>query len=231
MQLQSPRIEIRRSLPNQKWTYADLDARQRVIAAEVRDTRAPGALLFSEVAPVITYGRRTAATDLHLTPEQAEQAGVQLLPVDRGGMATYHGTGQWVVFPVDTLSRLVGDSRGVRKVVEALLESVAKTAREVVGPENAPSIQVKEGCETGVWWSHRKIASVGIHIQDGVLHHGLALNGFATPQSFVGLRPCGLDAEVGYLLPTPDEVRFLQIRDLLEKNLLATLWRTPLNAD
>ena len=40
----------------------------------------------------------------------------------------------------------------------------------------------------------------GIHVENGVLLHGIAINGYKTDQSFVGLKPCGLDLPVSYLL-------------------------------
>jgi len=222
-----PRIEIHRTTSQKKWSYLLLDQRQREIATQIRNEGTLGTLLFSEVSPVITYGRRTGSADVYLSLEQAEKSGVDLLPVDRGGMATYHGPGQWVVFPVDTLSRLVGDSRGVRKTVEALLESAREAARSLLPPESAAQIQIKDGCETGVWSGDQKICSVGIHIEDGVLLHGLALNVFPTAQSFVGLRPCGLDSKMGYLFSEPSEDHFLAARNQLELQILKRFWRNP----
>src|SRR5690242_283423 len=117
-------LEIRRHEPPARpWTYALLDARQREIAARV-SAGGPGALLLSEVAPVITVGRRTPAGDVSGLGSRDSGArvafGSEVYPVDRGGLATWHGPGQWVLFAVDRLERWVGDPRGVRKMVCAL---------------------------------------------------------------------------------------------------------------
>jgi lipoyl(octanoyl) transferase len=190
----SSSTEIRRHTPGEPWTYALLDRRQREVAERVR-AGGEGALLLSEVAPVITMGRRTAATDL-LFPEAFFTArGIELVRTDRGGLATYHGPGQWVLFIVERLDRLTGDSRGVRKAVDGLLEIARRVAARY-----RPDAEVRSGLETGVWSSRGKIAAVGVHIENRVLLHGLSLNGYKTEQSFVGLRPCGLDAPVDFLL-------------------------------
>lgn len=213
-----PRIEIYRHCKPRPWTYADLDKRQREVALEVNAGQA-GALLFSEVSPVITVGRRTQATDIFVPRETLASQGVEVHPTDRGGFATYHGPGQWVVFPVEKLQVLTGDSRGIRRAVEGLL-----TAAALVAGRYRAGISVKSGAETGVWTPQGKVAAVGLHIENGIVHHGLALNCFKTVTSFVGLRPCGLDAPVNFLLDQGDEAQFLNIRKELETELLQIFW-------
>jgi lipoate-protein ligase B len=61
-------------------------------------------------------------------------------------------------------------------------------------------VEIRSGDQTGVWTPRGKLASVGVQIDRGVLLHGLAINGFKTAQSFLGIKPCGLDAEVDFLL-------------------------------
>lgn len=206
------RVERRRG-----WTYELLDQRQRAIAEEIRSHGASGALLLTEVAPVITLGRRTPETDLPLSRADYERLGVSLYPADRGGLGTYHGPGQWVVFCVDFLERLTGDPRGVRKMVEALLD-VAR----LVGESYGVSCEVRSGAEMGVWSKHGKFAAVGVHIENGIVLHGLSVNGFKTPTSFVGLRPCGLDAPVSYLLS--DATAFEELGDRIEAEARKRFW-------
>ena len=221
------KTRIFRHKPQTPWTYRELDAYQknlipRILAGE------PGELLLSEVAPVITVGRRTPASDLLLTPGDLQSQGVDLYPTDRGGLATYHGPGQWVLFPVDRLEALVGDTRGVRKTVDVLLESALETMRPYL-PE--AQISMSEG-RVGVWNRDKKIASVGIHIQDGVLQHGLSLNVFKTRTSFMGIRPCGHEPQVGYLLdahysdPQALEREFTKIGESLISRILERFWKS-----
>ena len=187
-------VEVRRHSPTHPWTYPLLDLRQREILERIQ-SGGPGAILISEVAPVITLGRRTSPSDLLLDPQALNALGIQTYPVDRGGFATYHGPGQWIVFVVESLERLTGDRRGVRLAVCKLLNIALE-----VGQQFDPSAQIRAGIETGVWTERGKFAALGIHIERGVVLHGLAINVFKTPESFVGLRPCGLDAPVDYLV-------------------------------
>jgi lipoate-protein ligase B len=203
--------EVRRHTQDSPWTYAMLDARQREIARRVH-AGGPGAFLLSEVAPVITVGRRAAPTDLLLPRDALAHAGVEILPTDRGGLATWHGPGQWVLFAVDSLERLTGDRRGVRKAVEGLLETALS-----VGREYDSSAEIRSGAETGVWTQRGKFAAVGVHIEHGVLLHGLSVNGFRTSTSFMGLRPCGLDLPVDFLIEgTPEDFDALGVQILAQ---------------
>jgi len=219
-----PVIEVRRHSAHAPWTYEALDRYQRRLAAALSSSpdqpSQPGRILLSELAPVITLGRRECSQDLILPQHELESRGVSIFPTDRGGRATYHGPGQWVVFVVDRLDRMTGDRRGVRRAVEGLLDAARAVGEVFLGPE----VSVKDGAETGVWTPRGKLASVGVHIERGVLLHGLAINGFRTPESFLGLRPCGLDAQVDFLMGEPDERRFLSVQEHLIAELRRHFW-------
>lgn len=212
-------IEVKRHKdPSNSWHYEDLDRRQREVLEEILDGRSQGRILLSELAPVITIGRRTPTQDL------LDASVVPRYPVDRGGLATYHGPGQWVLFPVLPLKVLTGDPRGVRKAVQILLETALK-----VGLKYDPTAHIRQGAELGVWTTRGKFAAVGIHVVKGVVLHGLSFNGFRTPTSFIGLRPCGLDAPVDFLLsrelgpPEKSEADFIRLGDELISTLLLTI--------
>jgi lipoyl(octanoyl) transferase len=187
-----------------------------------------GVLLLSEVAPVITVGRRTPQNHLLADASELGRAGIDRVDTDRGGLATYHGPGQWVMFPVERLERLTGDSCGVRKAVASLLR-VASLVAEEFGVKT----EIREGPELGVWTTGngkpgKKVAAVGIHVDDGVLLHGLSLNVFRTHQSFSGLKPCGLEAGVDFIFSgetdEKNEAAFEQVKDALARNAVHELW-------
>jgi lipoate-protein ligase B len=100
-----------------------------------------------------------------------------------------------VLFVVDRLERLTGDSRGVRQAVETLLQIGL-----ALGLEYDSTSEIRAGSETGVWTEKGKFASVGVAIENRVLLHGLSVNGFRTPVSFLGIRPCGLAPRLDFLL-------------------------------
>ncbi len=165
------------------------------------DAREDGVFILSEVAPVITFGKRASCKDLLLSESEFEKRGIELYETSRGGMATYHGPGQWVLFPVARLQRLTGNSRGVRHAVDSLLEIALRVAKKY-----RPDARIHTGDQLGVWTRRgRKLASIGIQVSRGVLLHGLSLNVFRTPESFFGIRPCGLDAQVDFLLESSSE--------------------------
>lgn len=219
--MSSSSIEIHRHSSSKPWTYADLERRQDELRASVL-SGSPGRLIFSEVAPVITLGFRRTQEDLLFTREEYSRRGIELLEVSRGGRATYHGPGQWVIFPVDSLERLTGDRRGVRKIVDALLEATRDACRS-----RFPDAEIREGKEAGLWTNSgaggAKIAALGIRVVDGVVQHGLSVNVFSTSESFVGIRPCGLDAGVAFLArgdASTHEEEFIEWRARLEAALL-----------
>jgi lipoyl(octanoyl) transferase len=174
------------------WSYAQLDARQRELVESSPDELH---LLLSEVAPVITLGRRAEPQKELLFPiPTLQQAGTEVYPCDRGGLATWHGPGQWVLFAVGRLETLTGDPRGVRKAVHALLQVAYDTSREEGGSRLSQELElISDGPRTGVWAGSGKLASVGVAVHRGFLLHGLSLNVSRHPRSFHGLRPCGLD--------------------------------------
>ncbi len=183
-------ISFYRSTPEAPFTYAQLLEIQK---KRMRENQA--GLLLAEVAPVITLGRGVREERRHLelfqNTEWYAQQGIEVLEVDRGGLATWHGPGQWILFPV-----MPGIRPEVKKVTKALLEVLRLTAASWVADP-----RVGEGTELGLWSETGKIGALGIRFEREGLSHGVSLNVYKTPLSFKGLRPCGLDLPVSYLRP------------------------------
>ncbi len=213
-----PELLLKRHSIQNPWTYSSLDQLQRKIAQRVK-FGGPGALILSDLSPVITLGKRESGTDILLPREYLSSQGVEIHSTDRGGLATYHGPGQWVLFAVDSLERLTGDSRGVRQAVEALLHIAL-----VLGLQYDSTSEIRAGAETGVWTEKGKFASVGVYIENRVLLHGLSVNGFRTPLSFLGIRPCGLAPRLDFLLDGEDELRFTEMGRRLLDLALKNFW-------
>lgn len=198
-------VEIHRHSEASPWTYADLDRRQRELQDAILARGETGRLLLSEVAPVVTLGARTEPGDWNAATLAAQ--GVATLPVSRGGLATYHGPGQWVLFVVERLDRLTGDARGVRKAVDTLLQSAREVARSY-----GRDAEIRQAPCTGLWTARGKLASIGVRVSDRVVQHGIALNVHRAGPSFTGIRACGLDAAPDYLFgETCPEAAFLEV--------------------
>lgn len=149
-----------------------------------------GALIFAEVKPTVTLGRRAnESQDLLEGKEGLNARGVDVVPVSRGGLATYHGPGQWVLFPCERLELLSGSVRGVSRLVHSLL-GISQEAFKSFGVD----AEVRTGCELGLWdrKTGGKLAQVGVRIDQGIVRHGLSVNIYSTPESFQGIIPCGL---------------------------------------
>ncbi|MFN2476621.1 MAG: lipoyl(octanoyl) transferase LipB [Chthoniobacterales bacterium] len=160
--------------------FADALAKQEDFVARKRgDAAAADELLLLEHEPVYTIGR---------TPDRSSLRGAEhlphpLLPINRGGQATYHGPGQLVGYPVIDLRRHGQDlHRYLRWIENLLVEALA--AYQLAA-------RTREGL-TGVWIEDRKIASIGVGVRQWITMHGFALNVCGDLSPFDAIVPCGI---------------------------------------
>lgn len=160
-----------------------LDLQHRLVAARSDGRLARDAVLMLEHAPVFTLGRRGGLEDLIVSRERLAQMGVEVVPAERGGLITYHGPGQLVVYPILDLKAL---GIGVRELVAALEEIMIDTAADfgIVADRDARN--------RGVWVREKKLGSIGLAVRHGVSFHGLALNVDLDLTPFSWIHPCGL---------------------------------------
>ncbi len=156
----------------------------------------PDTFLFLEHEPVITRGR-----GLQFVPGRDEKhkplppilpAGVSFSESERGGDLTYHGPGQWVVYPILKLNgaHALAPERDIAaflRGIEALLIGVLS--------EYGLAAESRENA-TGVWVGDRKVASIGVAIRKWVSWHGLALNVVNDLEPFYSFDPCGFQPKV-----------------------------------
>ncbi|WP_406128107.1 lipoyl(octanoyl) transferase LipB [Streptomyces sp. NBC_00989] len=132
--------------------------------------------------PVITYGTRTPPAEL------PTGSPIPLVPVDRGGQATYHGPGQLIGYLVLNL-RERGPGDIVRQVENALIDACTTLGFETLRRDTPPGAQSL----AGVWTpSGAKLASIGMRIRGGVTSHGFALNITSDLAEFAAFTACGL---------------------------------------
>src|SRR5215470_10793051 len=74
---------------------------QRALAGAVSQGAIPDTIVLLEHPPVVTLGRRTDETELHV-PEHAE---VEVVDTDRGGKSAFHGSSPLVCYPILDLTR------------------------------------------------------------------------------------------------------------------------------
>jgi lipoate-protein ligase B len=149
-----------------------------------RRSHQPEVLMMVEHEPVLTLGRRGVDSDVLVSQEVLVKKGITTHRVERGGLTTYHGPGQLVVYPIFDV-RAMG--MGVRDLVYSLEQVVIDTLA-VFGLEAC-----RKAGYPGVWFGADKIASLGLAIRGGISFHGIALNCATDLGNFDLIRPCGLD--------------------------------------
>ena len=158
---------------------------QKALRDEVLSGREEvGFLLLVTHPPTVTCGVRDAGCGLLLSGDQYAARGIDLQVCDRGGLATYHGPGQLVGYPVVRLAA-VGAPRISQYI--RLLEEVMR----LICLDCGVKAELIEG-RPGLWTGGRKIGSVGVHVHQGVSYHGFALNVDTAPSAFEVIVPCGI---------------------------------------
>lgn len=130
----------------------------------------------------VTLGRHTPDEQVPDIKRLAQE-GVLLRRIDRGGGVTAHESGQILFYPIVLLSQL-------GKTVPALtadLEQMTIGALSEYGIEGR-----REAKGPGIYVNGDKIASIGFHVQRGVLTHGLAINVTNDCKIFNYISPCGI---------------------------------------
>jgi lipoate-protein ligase B len=161
--------------------YGQSLEQMRALRAARRAGEIPDTLILVEHDPVITVGVQGSDGDQF-------PAGVPVYHVERGGKSTFHGPGQLVGYPIVDLEPRGRDVRRyVRDLEEIVIEAVAEFG---IRAGRVPG-------RRGVWVDgERKIASVGIAVEQWVTLHGFALNVRTDLATFRKFRPCGFDGRV-----------------------------------
>lgn len=160
--------------------YGEVHALQQRVVLARADGRIPNVLLTGEHPPVVTLGRKTPRGFAALE-------GLDVVEVERGGEATFHGPGQLVAYPIVHLTE-------ARRDLHAFQRDLEEIGIRVCWDLGIDAGRV-EG-KTGVWVGDRKVMSLGIAVRRWVTWHGLALNVTTDLAPFRRFHPCGLDPDV-----------------------------------
>lgn len=160
--------------------YGEALMLQEALVSERIAELSPDRLILVEHPPVVTIGRSGGSHDLREPEKAIKLKGASIFHVDRGGMATFHGPGQLVAYPIVKLTM-----KDLRLYLQMLLDTVA-TVLESYGL----ACEFRQG-KPGVWTGPAKIASVGIACRRWVTYHGIALNVNADLHWFDSINPCG----------------------------------------
>ncbi|VDL63126.1 unnamed protein product [Nippostrongylus brasiliensis] len=167
-------------------------------------------ILAVEHPPVYTVGIRSKLYSIE-EETRLKALGAEFYRTSRGGLITFHGPGQLVMYPIFDLKRIAPRPIGVRRYVEMLEQVIIKCASNDYAIENVGRTQ-----HTGVWVGpDRKLAALGIAVSHGVTYHGIALNcntdltwydhvvgcGIEGAEATSLSRECGRDITVNDALP------------------------------
>ncbi len=128
---------------------------------------------------VYTQGRRQKKSDTIKNDHS-----IPVVHSDRGGLTSYHGPGQAILYTLLDLRRMHIALRAYINILEEsviiLLARYGITAERIHG---AP----------GLYVSKAKIASLGLCVYKGCCYHGIALNVDMDLMPFDSIVPCGLE--------------------------------------
>jgi len=161
--------------------YRDVLAFQRTVHDEVARGTRGDTWIAVEHDPVVTLGRNANAANVLLPASALAARGIDVVEVERGGDATYHGPGQLVVYPIVRLQRfreVVPFVSALERAVVAMLATfgIAATGRSE---------------HRGVYVGDAAICAIGLAVRRMTSLHGLALN-VSTPLDYDRLiTPCG----------------------------------------
>jgi lipoate-protein ligase B len=154
-----------------------------LVAARKGKTIDTNIILLLEHPAVFTLGRRGGLTNLTVSADFLEKAGIPVIRVERGGSITFHGPGQLVMYPIIDLNvarlRVVDYVENLEEVmIRAALHWGIKAERNPIN--------------RGVWVGNNKLGSIGIAIRRGICFHGMAFNVNPSMKPFGWMNPCGL---------------------------------------
>jgi lipoyl(octanoyl) transferase len=169
--------------------YVETLELQRSLRAAREAGAVDDVLLVLEHDAVITCGTRTEPHEV----AHARTTDVPLVPVERGGKATYHGPGQVVAYPIIDVAVVDDDVKElVWRLEEAIIETLAGHGLDTERRSGYPGVWVDPDTRRP-----RKVASVGLRLTRGVTFHGIAINVANDLAPFGWFTPCGIpDAEM-----------------------------------
>lgn len=166
--------------------YAPMDRLQSCLHLARRENRIGDTVLFLEHRPVVTLGRRRRDEHLLMSREALAARGIDVHVSSRGGDVTFHGPGQWVMYPILRLGEEEADARGY-------LANLEEIALKTAGAHGVAAYR-REGM-SGAWTDHGKIAAIGFHIRRWITLHGMSFNVNDDLRGFDYIVGCGLVGE------------------------------------
>lgn len=157
-----------------------------------------------EHKPVFTLGKRGGVENIIKSND------IDIVQTERGGNITYHGPGQLIIYPVINIKQLkIGIKEYVFRLEQIIIQLCIKYNLKAE----------RKSINHGIWIDNKKLASVGVKVEQGVTLHGIALNVNNDLTPFSWINPCGLKG-----------IKATSLKEQLKKNLDMGKVRKMLNA-
>ncbi len=178
-------------------------------------------LIFCEHNPVYTLGKSGKMDHLLLDKYSLAKKEIEFHKINRGGDITYHGPGQWTVYPILDMECFYRD-------IHKYIRSIETIVINVLSNFGIAAQAIDE--YTGVWIkdqkSERKICAIGVHMSRWVSMHGFALNINTNLDYFNSIIPCGIQEQLKSVTSLSNELNKVQsmnsLRTLIEEEICQT---------
>ena len=110
------------------------------------------------------------------------------IQTDRGGLITYHGPGQLIIYPLlDLKKNKLKPTELVTKLENIVINTLKTFNIDVYANPKSRGVYTQSG---------EKIASIGLRIKRHCSYHGMAFNICMDLSPFLAIDPCGLSKQV-----------------------------------
>lgn len=168
---------------------------QNSIRDEIIERKGEERLLILEHPSIYSVGRRGTLKDVHLKRWERIRRGIKLFWTDRGGSVTYHCKGQLIAYPIISLEKhKLSIKDFVFKFTDVVIKLLKDLNIEGYFKNDAPGVYVN---------NEKKISSIGIHLKNFVVTHGLSLNVNCDLSGFKWITACGRE---GLLMTSISEI-------------------------
>ncbi len=186
---------------------------QKILQQKVLNDNSEQYILYLQHTNVITTGKRGFQDNLKFEESYYFKNNISLVQTDRGGLATYHGPGQLVVYFIINLNDLnLGIKAFVNKIEDIIITILQKL--------NITAYKNEE--YRGVFVENDKICAVGMQVTHNITTHGIALNVNTNLSYFDLITPCGIT-----------DKGVVSIKKILNKNIeindIINMFNTELN--
>jgi lipoate-protein ligase B len=162
-----------------------LDIQRRLLKAR-QENQIPDTILILQHMPTVTLGNRGRDNYLLKSEDEYREMGIEVFHAERGGDVTFHGPGQWILYPILYLGGAEADSHGY-------LNNLEEIAIRTLGDYGIEGFR-REG-KSGAWTDAGKIAAIGFRLKKWVSFHGMSFNVCNDLMGFNTIVPCGLVGE------------------------------------